>query len=383
MWRWAARFGQLTTHGSTYLAQAHLIPSLEPRLRALYDRHKEHAERRDWAYHEYLPLEEFRTNPNAIPRLTPRTYLAVETALFTEVNLPWFTSGLSHVFKGSLAPLREFVYDWTAEEDQHAMLMETYLLLGDNGDHCERARLRKLIIRQGWEPGIENHLQAIAYTAMQELATRAFYQRVAAECKAEDPNLARALNRLAIDETLHYAFYKDAVKAHLEVDPNLVETLAEIMLDFAMPGTDMPDYKIREAILMREGIYGPDHYYSMVVDLLWKEWDIAGLLPSASAARDAQLRLLAYRSKVGRLAALYARRREKHGVPADLEETYQVATSLLPQAAKEVALLVPAANVQRAVANGSAGAHATRANGTHKSHSNGALITPGGNGVHS
>ena len=35
--------------------------------------------------------------------------------------------------------MKEFVYDWTAEEDQHSMLLETYLLLGDNGDHRERA----------------------------------------------------------------------------------------------------------------------------------------------------------------------------------------------------------------------------------------------------
>jgi acyl-[acyl-carrier-protein] desaturase len=194
---------------------AHLIPSLEPKLRDLYDRHRERAAAIDWAYHEFLPLDELRADPTAVPKLSAPTYLAVETALFTEVNLPWFTTGLTDVFKRALSPLREFIHDWTAEEDQHAMLLETYLLLGDNGDHRERARLRKLIVRQAWAPGIEDHFEAIAYTSMQELATRAFYQRVASQCRREDPRLARALNRLARDETLHYAFYRDAVKAHL------------------------------------------------------------------------------------------------------------------------------------------------------------------------
>jgi acyl-[acyl-carrier-protein] desaturase len=161
------------------LPAAHLLPSLEPRLRELLVRHRERTQAVDWAYHEYLPLDELRADPQALPKLSPRTLLAVETALFTEVNLPWFTTGLSATFKGSLAPLQEFIYDWTAEEDQHAMLLETYLLFGDNGDHRERARLRKLIIRQGWEPPVQDQLQAIAYTATQELATRAFYQRVA------------------------------------------------------------------------------------------------------------------------------------------------------------------------------------------------------------
>lgn len=290
---------------------AYLLPSLEPRLRDLYLRHQERARAIDWGYHEYLPLDELRADPQSLPVLSPVTYLAVETALFTEVNLPWFTTGLSNVFKGSLSPMKEFIYDWTAEEDQHAMLLETYLLLGNNGDHRERARLRKIIIRQGWEPNIEDHFQAIAYTAMQELATRVFYQRVAVECRAEDPLLSRALNRLAKDETLHYAFYKDAVKAHLEVEPNYAAPLAKIMLDFAMPGADMPDYTIRAAVLAREGIYGPDHYFDLVVDLLWKEWDIPGLCPSAEPAREAQKRLIALHQKLGRIGARYAMRRKE------------------------------------------------------------------------
>jgi acyl-[acyl-carrier-protein] desaturase len=292
------------------LPPVHLIPSLEPKLRALYDRHRERAKAIDWAYHEYLPLDELRADPQSLPKLSAVTYLAVETALFTEVNLPWFTTGLSNVFKGALSPMQEFIHDWTAEEDQHAMLLETYLLLGDNGDHRERARLRKIIVRQGWAPGIEDHFQAIAYTATQELATRAFYQRVAVECRHEDPLLARALNRLAKDETLHYAFYRDAVKAHLEVEPDYAEPLAKILMGFSMPGTQMPDYAARSALLAREGVYGPDHYFNMVVDHLWKEWDIGGLNPKADGARAAQKTLIAHHEKLGRIAARFAARRK-------------------------------------------------------------------------
>lgn len=291
------------------MSAANLIPSLEPKLRELYARHRERAAAIDWGYHEYLPLDELRADPQSIPQLSNLAYLAVETALFTEVNLPWFTTGLHHIFKGSLEVMQEFIYDWTSEEDQHAMLLETYLLLGDNGDHRERARLRKLIVRQGWKTDIDNHLEAIAYTAMQELATRAFYQRVAAEVKSEDRLLARALNRLAKDETLHYAFYKDAVKAHLEVEPNYAEPLAKMMLNFEMPGYDMPGYTVRAGILAREGVYGPDHHFQTTVDVLWKEWDIANLAPSAAPARDAQKTMIAWHQKLARIAVRYAGRR--------------------------------------------------------------------------
>jgi acyl-[acyl-carrier-protein] desaturase len=285
------------------LATAHLIPSLEPKLRALYERHKERAAAIDWMYFEYLPLDELRADPQSLPQLSASTYLAVETAMLTEVNLPWFTAGLEHVYKGGLAPMREFIHEWTAEEDQHALLLETYLLLGDNGDRRERARLRKLIVRQGWAPQVEDQFQAIAYTAMQELATQAFYLRTAAVCAKEDPRLARALRRLARDEVLHMAFYRDAVKAHLDVEPNYAEPLARVMLNFGMPGATMPDYAVRAALLAREGIYGPEHYFGLVVDKLWQEWDLANLHPSATEARDAQRSLAEYHSRLGRLAA--------------------------------------------------------------------------------
>ena len=144
----------------------------------------------------------------------------METALFTEVNLPWFTTGLSYTFKGSLAPCRSSSTTGR-REDQHAMLLETYLLFGDNGDHRERARLRKLIIRQGWSPragsaaGDRLHRHAGAgHPRLLHARRRSVRTRTL---------LARALNRIAKDETLHYAFYKDAVKAHLEVEPNFVE----------------------------------------------------------------------------------------------------------------------------------------------------------------
>ncbi len=152
--------------GAPPLSTAHLIPALEPKLRALYDQHKERAAAIDWAYTEYLPLDELRADPQSLPRLSAATYLAVETALLTEVNLPWFTAGLDRVYRGALSPMREFIHEWTSEEDQHALLLETYLLLGDNGDHRERARIRKLIVRQGWEPKtaqLEDQFQAIAY----------------------------------------------------------------------------------------------------------------------------------------------------------------------------------------------------------------------------
>ncbi len=293
------------------MSLAHLIPSLEPKLNALYDKHRERATRIDWSYHEFLPLDELKANPDAMPKLSPVVYTAVETAVLTEVNLPWFTTHLYAAFKGSIEVMIDFLHTWTSEEDQHALLLETYLLLGGNGDAKRRMSLRKGIIRQGWATNIDSHFQAIAYTAIQELATQTFYLRVADVAQNEDPLLARALRRLAKDETLHMAFYRDAVKMHLEAEPNYVYPLADVLMKFEMPGSGMPNYVERAELLAAEANYGPEQYYSQVVDVLWKYWDVDGLAPTLAEAREAQQRVVRYHEKLGRIAARLATRRER------------------------------------------------------------------------
>ena len=78
------------TRGSDDEARIGLDPSLESHFAALLDRHKEAVARTEWSYQQYLPVAT-EQRP-----LSPTAYVAVETALLTEVNLPWYTAGLSH-----------------------------------------------------------------------------------------------------------------------------------------------------------------------------------------------------------------------------------------------------------------------------------------------
>ena len=285
--------------------------SLEPKLRELYLKHRERAERIDWSYHEYLPLDELRADSNSIPKLSPAVYNAVETALLTEINLPWFTTELYSVFRGSLSVLLDFLHSWTAEEDAHGLLLETYLLLGGNGDHRHRMTLRKQIIRQGWVLGVDSAVGTMAYTAIQELATQTFYLRVAEVAQSEDPKLARALRRLAKDETLHMAFYRDAVKAHLDVDPNFIYPITDVIMKFQMPGVGMPNYVERTDAIAAQAGYDPEVYYTQVLDVLWKYWDIDALVPTLTEARAAQKRLLKYHETFARITARWMARHPK------------------------------------------------------------------------
>ena len=279
-----------------------LLPSLEPQIAQLVARHKEASARIDWSYHDFLPLEAYHADPRRHPPLSEVAYTAVEVALLTEVNLPWYTVALHEGFHGSHGSFPEFVRIWTSEEDQHSTLLETYLLLTDNGDHGERGRLRKAVLASGWEHNLLGTFDAVAYTAVQEMATRAFYIHAARVCEPEDPGLAQALRRIAKDETLHYAFYRDVVKAQLEADPNYILTLAKVMFEFQMPGSVMPDFQQRSEYLAAHHVFGPEHFYRDVVEVVMSYWEVDRLEPQDAEARRALRRLRTYRAALKRLA---------------------------------------------------------------------------------
>ena len=94
---------------------------LEPRLKELYEQHKKRAQKIDWGYHEFLPWDkgmDFKRVPWNESQVTLPTGMitAVETALLTEVNLPWFTTYLSETFKGSLSVITDFIHTWTSKK---------------------------------------------------------------------------------------------------------------------------------------------------------------------------------------------------------------------------------------------------------------------------
>jgi acyl-[acyl-carrier-protein] desaturase len=293
-----------------------LIPSLEPKLRDLYAKHLDNAIKVDWAYSDFLPLQEWRTNQDLIPRLSPSILSAVELAVFTEVNLPWFTTFLSSIFKGTWGVLEDFVHTWTSEEDAHSVLLETYLLLGNNGDPRARAKLRKQIIRVGLTATLENEVQALVYTSIQERATQVYYLLLAQHAEKEDPGLAKVLRRLAKDESLHYSFYRDAVKAHIDVDPNWVYTVADVMLRFEMPGRGSPGYQERADAAALADIYGPEQFFTQVIDVLLRYWNIESLHPTYQEAREAQLKIVNHQKRLARIAARMAEKREQRRLAA-------------------------------------------------------------------
>ena len=294
---------------------------LEHKLKELYDRHLERTEKIDWSYHTLIPWERgrnFISDPWAPEQVTisPELYVAVETALLTEVNLPWFTTGLTNIFRGSLEVIQDFIRTWTSEEDQHSDVLQTYLLVTRNADPDRLHRLRKTVVRNAWTPGEASPFVGMVYTAVQELSTQAYYVNIAKKADQEDPQLAIILRRLAKDETLHYTFYRDAVKAHLELNPNLIEEVADVMMNFAMPGYLMPHWKERTYVIAQHTNYGIAEFYNQVIKVLIDYWDVKNLHPTYPEAQHALERLNKYIEWQARLAVIAdkARARGRGGV---------------------------------------------------------------------
>jgi len=281
---------------------------LESKLKELYNQHMERTARIDWSYHRFVPWERarnFNTDPWHPSQVTisPELAVAVETALLTEINLPWFTTGLTNIFAGSLEVLQDFVRTWTSEEDQHSNLLETYLLVTRNSDPDRLHTLRKTVVRNGWTPGEASPFEGMVYTTIQELSTQAFYKHVAKAADKEDPILAELLRRLAKDETLHYTFYREAVRAHLDINPNYVWPICEIMMNFAMPGYLMPDFAERQRIISAGANYGIAEYFNSVIDVIVRIFDIKNIHPTYPEAQAALNRLNRYLDGLARLSA--------------------------------------------------------------------------------
>jgi acyl-[acyl-carrier-protein] desaturase len=294
----------------------HLDFRLESKLRELYEEHKKRAAKIDWGYHDYLPWDKGQSfqrvpwDPSQVT-IPSSLVLAVETALLTEVNLPWFTSHLDSTFKGSLSVIRDFVHTWVSEEDQHSNLLETYLLLTRNADPNRIHQLRKQTLQNGFSPDFESPFETMVYTAMQELGTMVYYNNVAKIANKHDPELAMMLRTLAKDETLHYVFYRDVIKFHLQLEPNYCYYLHHVIINFEMPGAVMPDFDDRMAIIAKEANYGPLEYFDQVLNEIVNYWEIEKLRPIAPEAEKARIETLKYRDRLKRVRDRFSRSQQK------------------------------------------------------------------------
>ena len=183
-----------------------LLESVLPQVQDLYDEDK--ARREHWYAHEYVPWEQGRNfveEPwdESQCTLAPEVRTALVLNLLTEDNLPYYHSALEQFMpKGTI--LEEWNRLWTAEENQHAIALRSYLLTSRNCDPRELEDDRLETMTKGYYTDAPNPVAVLVYTSAQELATRVSHRN--AGKIADDEVAYNIMARIATHENHHFMF---------------------------------------------------------------------------------------------------------------------------------------------------------------------------------
>ena len=275
---------------TTALARPELLAEhLTARLETALDKHLERAQ--VWYPHEYVPwgeAKDFADLPfeEAQSRLSKEVRASVQLNLLTEDNLPGYHGAIRGVM-GYSDVWRTWLDRWTAEEGRHGIALRDYLTVTRAVDPAVLEDERMLTMSAGFSSGDRDGLRVIAYVSMQELATRVAHRNTGRF--SEDPLLDKLLARISTDENLHMVLYRDLFDAALEVDPvAAMDALLTEVVGFQMPGTGIPGFVRRAAVIARAQIYDLHVHREQVLTPLLGYWRVfeRELPPEAEAVRD-------------------------------------------------------------------------------------------------
>jgi acyl-[acyl-carrier-protein] desaturase len=288
-----------------------LLAELTPIAEMLLERHL--ASAREWFPHEVVPWSLGRdfepgvawSPDESLVELRPEVRSALFVNLLTEDNLPYYFRTIEATY-GRDGAWGEWVRRWTAEEGRHAIAIRDYLMITRAIDPIALERARMAQVQCGQVPEPTSPTEAIAYVALQELATRVSHLNTGKA--VEDPTGYEVLKRVASDENRHYLFYRDLVAKALEVDPSwTIAAIDRQVRGFEMPGTGIVDYTNHAKAIARAGIYDfAVHHDSILQPVLithWKLDRIEGLDAEGEAARASVLRYVERVRKAGRRTA--------------------------------------------------------------------------------
>lgn len=294
-----------------------LLRELEPTVEQLLARHL--ATTREWFPHQHVPYGRGRdfdageawsvesadlggaTIDDAV-----RSSLIVN--LLTEDNLPYYFRTIERQF-GADGSWGVWSKRWTAEEGRHSMAIYGYLMVTRAVDPVALERGRMQQVSTGQVPEPRTPMDALAYVALQELATRIAHRntgRLLGDAAGYD-----VMMRIAADENLHHLFYRDLTRAAIELDPSkAVQAIERQVVGFEMPGTGIPGFAAHAGAIARAGIYDlAIHHEQILAPVVLRHWGVDALTGLDDDAERARERLMVRLAKSERVARRVAERR--------------------------------------------------------------------------
>ena len=301
------------------LAPQAFISELEPTVARLLERHLSTA--KEWFPHEVVPWSRGRdfdpehawTEDDSDVALNAELRSALFVNLLTEDNLPYYFRTIERTF-GPDDAWGEWNRRWTAEEGRHSIAIRDYLTVTRAIDPVALERARMAQVSCGQVPEPQTPQDAIAYVALQELATRIAHHNTGK--LMDDPAGYEVLKRVASDENRHYLFYRDLVTEALKLDPSgMAVAIDRQVREFEMPGTGIVDFATHARAIANAGIYDFQVHHDQILQAVvirhWGLEALEGLDAEGEAARHSAVR---YIGRVGKAAKRLSRQRE--AVPA-------------------------------------------------------------------
>jgi acyl-[acyl-carrier-protein] desaturase len=304
---------------TTLMTSADLVDELTPQVGQLFERHL--ATTKSWMPHELIPWERaIESAPRdawdaASSPLPSGVRSALVVNLLTEDNLPYYFETINRVFANET--WREWARRWTAEEMRHGIVIRDYITVTHAVDLVALERARMHQVCGGQVPQPESAADALAYVALQELATRISHRNTGN--LLEDEAGYKVMARVAADENLHYLFYRDLVSAALEIDPSgTVCAIERQVRTFEMPGAGIPDFSAHASAIAAAGIYDLVlHHDQVLVPVVLRHWGIETIEGLSAEAECARERIVGHIARIERIGRRLESRRSSVSVAGE------------------------------------------------------------------
>ncbi|MDI9915002.1 acyl-ACP desaturase [Rhodococcus sp. IEGM 1379] len=301
------------------LTQLELLQELQPVAEENVNRHISMA--KEWHPHDYVPWDEGR-NFAAMggedwsleqSQLGEVARAAMITNLLTEDNLPSYHREIAENFSQDGA-WGTWVGRWTAEENRHGIVMRDYLVVTRAVDPVELERLRMEHMVTGYNPAVPDDgagvLHSVAYVTFQELATRVSHRNTGKACN--EPVADKMLQRIAADENLHMIFYRNICAAALDLAPDqTLKSVSNIVQNFQMPGSGMPNFRRNGVLMAKHGIYDLRQHIDEVIWPVLRKWNIFERNDFSAEGENTREELAAYLEKLDGQATKFEEQRDR------------------------------------------------------------------------
>ena len=292
-----------------------VLSALSPVVGTLLDRHLANA--KEWFPHEYVPWDWGRNfepgetwTEDQAPPVSGELRAALVINLLTEDNLPQYHCAIDRLVAADDA-WGAWSRRWTAEEGRHSIVIRDYLTVTRSVDPVALERGRMAQVSSRWMSPFLTVPELLAYTTLQELATRVSHSNTGR--LIADEHGRKLMARVAGDEALHHVFYRDVMLALIELDPSMaVLTIDRIVREFSMPGTAIENFAQKARAIASAGIYDfASHHDSVLVPVVLDAWQLDKLTGLTGEAEAARISCLDHIERVGKVGTRLRERRQE------------------------------------------------------------------------